>query len=294
MKLALLALLCALGTLAEAAEVVVSNVIYARTRNGEPIFLDWYVPDGASGALCAIVHVHGGGWYQGDKVTTSFPTFLRDGDCILASINYRLATVNLVAGNNTSYGKWPTQIQDVRAAIRFVRQQAGTNIAGTSATVDPERIGLIGASAGGHLVTYAALTADDRALDNPPLTLAQDESVSCAVKAVVGVVPVTDLRDPIGAMATYESYLLGAVVATVPDLAAAASPILHVRTGAPPTFILNRASDEVIATSQATEFINALAARGVTTTLRTEPGTHGTALSAGDQTAILAFLGAHL
>ena len=91
----------------------------------------------------AIVHLYGGGFFTGSKagVTTSSQMFARQGYTSIAS-TYRLQ----------DQGKWPAQIEDVKAAIRWTRVHAD------ELDIDPNRIGVAGYSAGGMLALFAAGT----------------------------------------------------------------------------------------------------------------------------------------
>src|SRR5262249_39045436 len=98
--------------------------------------LDLYVPERADTPLPVIVWIHGGAWMGGSKDggVPALP-FLGKGYAV-ASVNYRLS----------QHAVFPAQIQDCKAAIRWLRANAKTY------NLDPERIGVWGASAGGHLV----------------------------------------------------------------------------------------------------------------------------------------------
>jgi acetyl esterase/lipase len=154
-------------TVARAANINIENdVVYGRP-NGKPMRLDIYHPIRfTEKPQPAVLLVHGGGWIYGDKwqmrhtaemtATAGFVAF---------SINYRL-----VSGPNT---RWPAQLDDVQRAVRWVRAHA------VQYGVDPDRIGAIGESAGGHLVTFLG-TSDTR--DNSDPALSQYSSrVQCVV-----------------------------------------------------------------------------------------------------------------
>src|SRR5262252_771652 len=110
-----------------------------RTTEGLQLTLDAHIPDGGGSFPTAIL-VHGGGWVAGDKeqyITYIFKP-LSDAGFAWFSINYRLAPKF----------RFPADAEDVESAIRWVKEHAGTY------RVDPNRIVLIGESAGGHLVSY--------------------------------------------------------------------------------------------------------------------------------------------
>jgi acetyl esterase/lipase len=123
--------------------------------------------------------VHGGGWIQGARSQFQYwGPYLAERGTALFSITYRFA-----APDRPTY---PHAVQDVLAAVQFVRGKA------RELKIDPERIGLFGASAGAHLSALAALAGEQ-----PPFKggYPQDAyaSVSTAVKVLVGVYGVYDL-----------------------------------------------------------------------------------------------------
>ncbi len=153
------------------------GVTYA-THDGVALQGDLYLPAGA-GPFPALVAVHGGGWQAGARNAFQFwGPWLAERGYALFSVSYRLAK----KGQKT----FPQAVHDVLAAVQFVRGSAA------EIKVDPERIGLFGASAGGHLSALAALGGG-----NPLFKGAypQDKhaAVSTKVKALVGVYGVYDL-----------------------------------------------------------------------------------------------------
>ncbi len=116
---------------------VTTGVEYTHPQ-GVGLHLDAHIPAG-NGPFPAVILVHGGGWTSGDR-TASFvrPLFgvLDQSGFAWFTIDYRLAP---------AYG-YPAPVDDVEAAVRFVKQHA------KEYHVDPERIALMGESAGGHLV----------------------------------------------------------------------------------------------------------------------------------------------
>ena len=118
------------------------GVSYA-THDGVALAGDLYLPAGA-GPFPALVGVHGGGWQAGARHAFQFwGPYLAARGYVLFAISYRLA--------KKGQKMFPQAVNDVRAAVQFVRGSAA------EFKVDPERIGLFGASAGGHLASLAAL-----------------------------------------------------------------------------------------------------------------------------------------
>src|ERR1700688_3494287 len=117
-------------------------ITYA-THDGVALQGDLYLPKAAKSAP-ALVAVHGGGWVQGVRAAFQFwgPYLAVRGIAVFA-ISYRLATKGKM---------FPQAVQDVLAGVQFVRGKAG------EFGIDPQRIGLLVASAGGHLASLGALS----------------------------------------------------------------------------------------------------------------------------------------
>lgn len=139
-------LICAGPATSSSAEFL-PDIEYARV-DGESLQLDACVPEGEGPFPIAIL-IHGGGWGGGDKAREYVPPTeqLTESKFTWFSINYRHAP---------QY-HWPACLEDVRTAIHWVKQHAAEYKG------DPNRIALIGYSAGGHLAAYAAATAKDDA-----------------------------------------------------------------------------------------------------------------------------------
>jgi acetyl esterase/lipase len=161
-----------------AAEIEVRAGITYATHDGVALAGDLYMPKGA-GPYPALVAVHGGGWQAGVRgAFQHWGKYLAERGYVLFSISYRLAK----KGTKT----FPQGVQDVLAGVQFVRGNA------SEFKVDPERIGLFGASAGGHLASLAALSGTTFSGGYPQDKFA---SVSTKVKALIGVYGVYDLKE---------------------------------------------------------------------------------------------------
>src|SRR3954465_965676 len=127
--------------------------------------LDLYVPEKADGPLPVIVWVHGGAWLGGSKEGggPALP-FVRRGYAV-ASVNYRLS----------QHARFPAQIEDCKAAIRWLRANAKTY------KLDPDRFGAWGASAGVHLVALLGTSGDVKDLGGDGGTTGQSSRVQAVV-----------------------------------------------------------------------------------------------------------------
>jgi len=126
----------------------------------------------------AVVMVHGGAWTSTDRHTPE--VLCRD----LASRGLSVFSLDFRDGRN---GKHPCAVRDITAGVRYIRARAA------AFDIDPDRIGLIGSSSGGHLVLLAAIQPDIDAHRGTPIHADVDaESVSARVCCVVALWPVSD------------------------------------------------------------------------------------------------------
>jgi acetyl esterase/lipase len=154
---------------------VQANVEYAQ-HDGAKLVGDLYQPKGLAKAP-AIIAVHGGGWQNGSRAGYRYwwPFLARNGYAVF-SVDYRLGKA----------GTYPGSVYDVKAAIQFVRAKAA------DLGIDPERIGLMGDSAGSHLIALVALAGSA-----PPFSSAYRDDPAAAtpvnVKAVVAFYGIYDM-----------------------------------------------------------------------------------------------------
>src|SRR4051812_10808328 len=212
------------------------------TGGGQELRCDVYRPEGP-GPFPAVVLLHGGAWKMGDRsVMEGFGTRLAAHGFVGVASQYRLLPSS----------PWPAAIEDAKAAIRWTRASAA------SLGVDPERIAVLGRSAGGHLALLAAGTPDLPDLEGD----GGHGDVSSAVAAVVGIFPPTTFS--VGARtrgATPATALLGD--SPNEEGARLASPLAHVTPSFPPTFLLHGTGDRVVPPSASLVLYEALVASGV-------------------------------
>ncbi len=193
------------------------DIPYSRP-DGRDLLLDAYVPEG-KGPFPAVIIVHGGGWEAGDRITYVSPVFapLAQAGFAWFSIDYRL----------TPYVHVPEQLEDVRNAVRFVRQHAGWF------RVDPNRIALLGESASGHLVTQ----------------LVSMPCPGCEIQAVVSFYGVYNFERWKND-AEFSGMLSRLFVDTSPAVLREYSPLYHVSPRLPPMLIIQGTADELYAGTQ--------------------------------------------
>jgi acetyl esterase/lipase len=234
---------------------VEKDINYAGTRNPRQA-LDLVLPRSPAGGkpLPVIVIIHGGAFRAGDKSMglREAADFARTGDYAAATINYRLSGEAI----------WPAPIHDGKAAIRWLRANAAKY------GLDPDRIGVTGASAGGHLAAMLGLGGGVAALEGE---VGPHAGVNSRVKCVVDLFGPSDLL----AMADYpsridhnasnspESELIGGPLQDHKDKARAASPITYVSRDDPPFLIFHGTEDPLVPLNQSERLAEALKAAGV-------------------------------
>lgn len=229
------------------------NIVYA-TPDGIPVRLDLYLPKNAAKPPPVVIWIHGGGWQAGTKGDPC-PLPLVKAGFAYASIDYRLSR----------QAKFPAQIFDCKAAVRWVRAHAAEY------HYNAAKIGVVGASAGGHLVALLGTTNGDPQLEGTDGT----PGVSSSVQAVVDYFGPTDFN-AIAAQATPSqtanldnpvTHLFGGPVLEHADLAKLASPASHVSARACPFLILHGDQDSIVPLSQSIELNDALKKAGVSSQL---------------------------
>jgi acetyl esterase/lipase len=221
------------------------------TVGEQELQLDLYRPKEASDTLPVVVWVHGGGWKNGSKDRCPAAWLAAHGFAV-ASINYRL----------THQAQWPAQIDDCRAAVRWLRENAKTF------NLTPDRIGAWGSSAGGHLVALLGT------LDPP-----DSEGTSSQVQAVCDWFGPTDLltmppntisetRTEADIAQSNGAKLLGATVRDVPALAKQASALCQVSEDDPPFLIMHGEKDPGVPLSQSQRLHEKLLTAGAQSELK--------------------------
>lgn len=218
---------------------------------GVPLFMDAAVPEG-SGPFPAAIILHGGAWITGDRRIDVEPLFrpLTTAGFAWFSIDYRLTP---------DISQFGDGIGDVQSAIRFVKAHA------TDYHIDPDRLALIGESAGGQLAAMAAL--------NP----APDTSV----KAVVALYAPTDLVQLAKNSSFVPQQLRDALRGTPFEAMILArlgqlSPVDNVRSGAPPFLLIHGTADTLVPFSQSRAMCDRMTAAGASCELfPVQGGGHG-------------------
>ncbi len=239
------------------------NIVYAKA-GGRELLLDLYLPEGGSPKpLPLIVWIHGGAWRAGTKNQAPVVPLVKQGYAA-ASVGYRF----------TQEAPFPANLQDCKAAIRWLRANAGKY------NIDPNRIGVWGSSAGGHLVAMLGTSGDVAELEGTHGVT----GVSSRVQAVV------DWFGPtrVARMSQYpsrmdhdspespENQLVGALVQQNPELAEKANPARYASKDDPPFFIQHGDADPLVPMEQSEILADALKAAGASAEMEVLAGAgHG-------------------
>jgi acetyl esterase/lipase len=200
--------------------------------------LDLYLPLEAGKQLRpAVVIVHGGGWHGGDKFANreqNIGKSLAAAGYVCVSVNYRLSEKNDDLAERLRQ-VFPGNVEDCRTAVRFLRRNA------EQYQIDPDHIGAIGGSAGGHLVALMAVLDDDNTLGSKEKRLYADYS-----SRVQAVVPMYGVHDVLKRARVDNNELNDEDVKLCRD----ASPVTHISSEDPPALILHGTKDDLVPVSQ--------------------------------------------
>jgi len=229
---------------------ITADVVYGH-KDGLALFYDVFAPPQPNGA--AVLYMVSGGWFsRWQDPQQRIPSFQR-------LLDRGISVIAVHHGSAPLY-KVPDAVADVRRAVRHVRRNAAAY------RIDPNRLGVWGGSAGGHLALMLGLASDQGIPDaKDPL-----ERVSNSVKAVVAYYPPVDLRRMTGPSRRFPSLDFDN------KLAADISPLLFVDSADPPTLIIHGSADTLVPIASGRSIYEALKQAGVVTEfIEIEGGDHG-------------------
>lgn len=212
--------------------------------------LDLYRPQSET-PTPLVIWIHGGAWKSGSKKGAGPAIALLDRGYAVASVEYRLSGEAI----------FPAAIEDCKAAVSFLRSRADQY------NLDPDRFGVWGSSAGGHLVSLLGTTNDETRFDTHPIT----RQASPKVQAVCNwfgpsdflrmndFPSIIDHDDP----GSPESLFIGGPIQEHPDLARRANPITYVSKTDPPFLHVHGSADKLVPLNQSELLHAALKQKGV-------------------------------
>jgi acetyl esterase/lipase len=215
----------------EMLSVSVARDIVYREVGGVRLRVDIYRPKHVRSPHPSVLYIHGGGWVSGTRRQSRFMMYeLAAAGSVVFAVSYRLAPRFPL----------PAAIEDVKAAVAWVREHA------TRYGADPDHIVVMGGSAGGHLASMVALTAND------PRFQPGFEQADTRVQGAVVLYGATDIEHAFQdegstAMAMLlERLVFQARFRSVPEQFRAAAPLHHARKDAPPMLFVHGVIDRVV------------------------------------------------
>jgi acetyl esterase/lipase len=245
------------------AQTVTHDLTFAKI-DGTELKLDLYLPEKTDRPPGLIVWVHGGAWRGGSRTGVDLKGLTALGWAV-ASVDYRLST----------QARFPAQIHDIKAAIRFLRAQA------TRYGYPADRFVIAGSSAGAHLAALVGVTNGHPELEG---RVGGHPDVSSDVQAIVDLYGASNLTTilpqstPHGLAMRVPALdlFLGGQPEALPGVARLASPVFHVDTDDPPLLLLHGDQDPQMPINQSHELAGAYEKSGRPVTFKVLHGSgHG-------------------
>ncbi len=209
----------------------IKNIEY-KNVNGKSLQMDIYKPKNLISTAPLLVFIHGGGWRGGDRADylVYLIAFAKKG-YITATVSYRFLET----------APYPACVEDITDAVQWFYRN------GADYGYDPDRIGLVGGSAGAHL---AMLAAYEWKKPGAPSDTINGSEKKHHIKAVVDIYGPSDLTTEFSRTNSTVTGFLGKSYNEAPGLYLEASPIHYVNKSSPPTMILHGTSDQIVPVSQ--------------------------------------------
>lgn len=244
----ILPLLCAIQPVAFAGESVTRDIPFARVDDDTELKLDLYRPEGQPAGV--IVWVHGGAWRGGSREGVDLKGLTAYGWAV-ASVDYRLST----------QARFPAQIHDIKAGIRYLRAHAA------ELGLPADRFVIAGSSAGAHLAALVGVTNGHAELQG---RIGENLTTSSDVQAIVSLYGASNLTTilkqstPHGLSVRVPALdlFLGGQPEAVPELARLASPVFQVDAHDPPLLLMHGDQDPQMPINQSHELAGAYEALG--------------------------------
>jgi acetyl esterase/lipase len=210
------------------------DVLFARVGD-VTLRLDLAMPEKGDGPFPAVVCIHGGGWVGGDR---------RQMAQTIATLAARGYVAVCPDFRRAPECRFPAAVEDCKAAVRWLRANAAAY------RINPQRIGVMGYSSGGHLACLLGVTTKEDGFEGDGGNAEQ----SSQVQAVVSFFGPTDLTRPVfGKEAVTANLvpLLGGTLQEKPEEYRKASPIVYVRKNPPAFLLLHGKEDRIVPPEQA-------------------------------------------
>jgi acetyl esterase/lipase len=221
------------------------DIVYTKAGSTE-LKLDVAAPEQGDGPFPAILVIHGGAWRAGNKSDVGL--ILRG----LAARGYAAVSPQYRFCPREVF---PAQVYDVKAAVRWIKSRAKER------RIDPNHIGAVGFSAGGHLALMLGVTGPNDGLEGDVSAGAPDTRIQAVVNwfgpCDLGARDIPEVSKPL------VKDFLGATPTDRPDLAAKASPRSYVTKDDPPILTFQGTKDPLVPHTQAIELADAMTAAGV-------------------------------
>jgi len=229
---------------------IVRDVVYGTVGEKKLLMDIAYPKEKGDKPRPVIVWIHGGAWLEGNK-NNNLALPLTQSGYITASIEYRLSQEAV----------WPAQINDCKTAIRFLRAHA------EQYGLDPQKIGVWGSSAGGHLAAMLGTSGDVKELEGSGEWADQSSRVQAAADffGPTNFLKMIDFPSSMkhDAPDSPESLLIGGSILDHPDRVRSADPITYVSADDPPFFIAHGNKDPLVPYNQSELLYDALKKAGV-------------------------------
>lgn len=219
------------------------ELVYAVVEDVD-LKLDLYLPEGIERPP-VVVYVHGGAWRAGSRFPMPLGGLVEAGFAV-ASVDYRLST----------QARFPAQVHDIKAAIRYLRGRQ------KELGVNAERIGVSGASAGGHLAALVGMSNGNKALEGDVGDFEDESSDVQAIVSLYGMANLTTILDQstrhgLSVRVPALDLLLGGQPKDRPELARLASPVFFADANDPPLLIFHGEQDDQAPIAQSRELADA-------------------------------------
>ena len=235
-----------------------SDIVFAKADD-ETLRLNLFLPEKSDTKPPLVISIHGGGWKAGSYKNCQVRWLPKSGYAV-ASIDYRLS----------DKAKWPAQVHDCKAAIRWLRAHQDEY------GYDASRIAVTGDSAGAYLALMLGVTGDEKEFEGE---IGGNPGISTRVDAIVDFYGPTDffLRSRSQPHKTEKPgssvfELLGVSSLENPDLAKLASPAFHVTAHSPPLLILHGDKDVTVKLEQSQRMLDEYAKAGRKASMIVVPG----------------------